>query len=393
MRELAIIGVGMSHFGIYPNKSFEEIGTEAILEALTDAGLKWKDIQIMGCSVSHWHGLSGLLAGNLIGATLGETGIPIFNCSNVCGTGAVVFNNVCAQISSGNYDIGIAVGVDKVPGGFFPAVMSPDPKDVDAVRFHMVGMPNPGFWAIDATRRMHDIGTTHEDYARIKVKNSKHGALNPKARYRKEYTMEDVLNSPMVTYPFRLYEICATSDGAAAAIVCSMDIAKRFTSRPIKVAATRTVTRMFGDACMGGTYFSTQAVPVSASLKEWRAASKAAYEDAGVGPEDLDFAEVADNTPWHELAFYEVIGLCKEGEAEQLLADGMTQIGGKIPVCPSGGFSSFGEATGAMGIFQLYETVRQLRDQCGARQVNGAKVGYCHVQGNLGNTGVTILVK
>ena len=119
MRDLAIIGVGMTPFGIFPEKSMEQLGAEAVLEALADAGLEWKDIQVMGCSVSHWHGLSGLLAGNLIAATLGETGIPIFNCSNVCGTGAIVFSNVCTHIASGNYDMGIAVGLDKVPGGFF----------------------------------------------------------------------------------------------------------------------------------------------------------------------------------------------------------------------------------------------------------------------------------
>jgi acetyl-CoA acetyltransferase len=393
MRDLAIIGIGMTPFGIFPDKSLVDLGADAIFEALADAGLDWKDIQIMGCSVSHWHGLSGLLAGNMIASSIGETGIPIFNCSNVCGTGAIVFNNVCAQISSGNYDIGIAVGVDKVPGGFFPAVISPDIKDYDAVRFHMVGMPNPGYWAMDATRRMYDLGTTHEDYALVKVKNSKHGSLNPKARYKKIYTLEEVMNSPMVTYPFRLLEICATSDGAGAVIVCSMEKARKYTNKPIKIAATRTVTRMFGDAALGGTFFSTQAVPPSESLKEWIAVSKAAYEQAGIGPEDLDFVELAENTPWQELAYSEAMGLCKVGEAEKLLREGATQIGGRIPICPSGGFSSFGEATGAMGITQLYEAVIQLRGQAGVRQVEGAKVGYCQVQGNLGNTGCTILVK
>lgn len=393
MRELAIIGVGMTPFGIFPDKSMEQLGADAVVEAVANAGIDWKDIQIMGCSVSHWHGLSGFLAGNHIAAVLGETGIPIFNCSNVCGTGAIVFSNVCAHIASGNYDIGIAVGVDKVPGGFFPAVESPDPKDADAVRFHMMGMANPGYWAMDAVRRMHEYGTTDEDYAQVKVKNSKHGALNPKARYRKVYTIEEVLNSPMVSYPFRLYEVCATSDGAAAAIICSMEIAKRYTTKPVKVAAYRTGSRMFADAGITGTYFSTQAVPSSEGLKEWRAVANAAYEQAGVGPEDLSFAELADNTPWNELAFYETMGLCKEGEAERLLWDGVTQLGGRVPVCPSGGFASFGEATGAMGISQVYEAVLQLRGQAGTRQIEGAKVGFCQVMGGMSNNGCSILMR
>jgi acetyl-CoA acetyltransferase len=154
-----------------------------------------------------------------------------------------------------------------------------------------------------------------------------------------------------------------------------MEKARKYVSKPIKVAATRIVTRMFGDAAMGGTFFSTQAVPSSESLKEWTAVSKATYEQAGVGPEDLDLVELAENTPWQELAYSEAMGLCKVGEAEKLLREGATQIGGRIPICPSGGFSSFGEATGAMGITQLYEAVIQLRGQAGARQVEGAKVG------------------
>jgi acetyl-CoA acetyltransferase len=229
----------------------------------------------------------------------------------------------------------------------------------------------------------------------VKVKNSRHGLGNPNARYRKEYSEEEVLASPMVADPLRLLEICATSDGAAALVLSSMEFARKRGSDPVRVAAVSTVTPRFPSAIVELPDFATDSaysVPVpDNTFRGWVAA--AAYQEAGIGPEELDLAEVYDLSSAMELDWYEDIGICKRGEAEKLLNDGATAIGGRIPVNPSGGLACFGEAVPAQALAQVCELTWQLRGQAGERQVQGAKVGLTANQGLFGHGSSVILKK
>jgi acetyl-CoA acetyltransferase len=230
-------------------------------------------------------------------------------------------------------------------------------------------------------------GATDRDFARVKVKNARHGVANPNARYRKEVTEEEVLASPVVADPLRLLEICATSDGGAAVVLTSLEYARRHASKPVTIAAVSTVTPRFPNTVIEMPNFATDsAASVALPDSSFRdSIAEAAYEEAGIGPDDLDLAEVYDLSSALELDWYENIGLCKEGEAERLLNDGDTTIGGRIPVNPSGGLSCFGEAVPAQAIAQVCELTWQLRGQARGRQVEGARVGLTINQGLFGH--------
>jgi len=392
MREVGILGTGMHPWGKFPEKSYVELGVYACQMALKDAGIKWTDIEAIASGSYFWGGMAGLHAGHQLAAAMGETGIPIVNVANACATATSALRQGWMMVASGLYDIVLVVGLDKSPKGFFPG-LSEQPDDVEFLRWRMVGASNPAYWAMECRRRMEEFGTTEEDLARIKVKASKVGSLNPNARYRKNFTLEEVMNSPMVCYPLRLYEICATSDGAAAVILASMKKVRQHTTKVIKLAAASLASPQFGDASIRLPLLSFPSEAKAPHLSESAMAAKKAYEQAGIGPEDLDLIELPDNSSWHELAYMEIIGICKEGEAEGLLRDGETELGGRIPVCPSGGANSFGEAIAAQGLLQVCENVLQLRGEAGARQVKDAKVAYSQVYGMLGNNSAAIVVR
>jgi acetyl-CoA acetyltransferase len=231
-------------------------------------------------------------------------------------------------------------------------------------------------------------GATEQDFARVKVKNSRHGISNPKARYKKIFTEEEVLASPLVSAPLRLFEICATSDGGAALVITSMDYAKKKgINNPVKISGVSTISPTFPQTVIDMPDFTTDsAAGISAPDRSFRdSIAYAAYEEAGLGPEDMDLAEVYDLSSALELDWYENIGLCKPGDAEKLLRDGDTEIGGRIPVNPSGGLGCFGEAVPAQAIAQVCELTWQLRGQAGERQVDGAKAGITANQGLFGH--------
>jgi acetyl-CoA acetyltransferase len=242
---------------------------------------------------------------------------------------------------------------------------------------------------------MEVFGATDSDFAKVKVKNARHGLSNPNARYRKEVTEEEVLASPMVADPLRLLEICATSDGAAAVVLASMEYARRRSDpgEPVRVAAVSTVTPRFPNTVIEMPNFATDSAaavgPPELPFRDSVAAE--AYEQAGIGPDDLDVAEVYDLSSALELDWYENIGLCKPGEAEKLLHDGDTTIGGRIPVNPSGGLACFGEAVPAQALAQVCELVWQLRGQASGRQVDGARIGLTANQGLFGHGSSVIL--
>jgi acetyl-CoA acetyltransferase len=286
------------------------------------------------------------------------------------------------------------VGADTAPKGFFAPQAGERVSDPDWLRFRLLGATNPVYFGLYARRRMEVYGATELDFAKVKVKNSQHGYTNPNARYKKTYSVDEVLESPMVSDPLRLLEICATSDGGAALVLSSMEFARRRATRPVTIAAVSTVTPRYPNTLIEMPNFATDsAVGCEIPASPFRdSIAQGAYEQAGVGPEDVDVAEVYDLSTALELDWYENIGLCKPGEAEKLLRDGVTALGGRVPVNPSGGLSCFGEAIPAQAIAQVCELTWQLRGQAGERQVAGAKVGVTANQGLFGH-GSSVLVK
>jgi acetyl-CoA acetyltransferase len=391
MRNVSIVGVGLHPWGKFTDKSFVDLGIKAIDQALADAGMPWKDIETMCSGIYIWGGNAGHLSGQYLAGVLGETGIPIMNVYAACATGSSALRAAYLSVASGQYDTALAVGVDISPEGFLTAKSDNPRQDRDVIRWRMVGMANPIYWALECRKRMSRYGTTPEDLARVKVLLSQYGSRNPNARYKKAYELQEVLNSNMVSDPLRLLEICATSDGAAAIVLCADKIKSKFHGRPIKIAASTIGSSVYGDPTLRISALSSPAKAEAPLLSESYSASRQAYEMAGLGPEDIDVLELPDNSAWHYLQYLETCGFCKEGEAERLLRENATTLDGKIPVCPSGGFSSFGEAIGAQALWQVVEVVMQLRGLCGERQVKNAKVGMAQTYGLMGNSGTTIL--
>jgi benzoylsuccinyl-CoA thiolase BbsB subunit len=365
MREVAVIGVGQSIFGKLPEKSVAELGAEAVSAALTDAGISPRDIQVAYASRLYnvWCTAQDILK------EVGIRNIEMVNVENTCAGGSTAFRGVWKEIADGHYDIGIAVGVESmttspIAGKLIP----PEKNDLDG---HL-GMTMPAMFAMVARRQMEEQGATPEDFAQISVKNHRHACLNPYAQYKKEFTVEEVLNSRMICEPITLLMCCPNTDGAAAAILCSKDIAKKYTTKPIRVIAS---------TLLSGDYKEFQKdITVSPLLGK---ISNMAYEMAGCGPEDIDLVEMHDAFANEEMLRYEDLGLCKRGEGVGLIRSGATEIGGKIPVNPSGGLLSLGHPLSASGIRTICEIVLHLRNQAGARQTLNAKVGLAHMHGGV----------
>ena len=306
---------------------------------------------------------------------LGWTGARVSSAYAACASGAQAIDNARAQILAGLCDVALVVGADTTPKGFFAPVGGERKDDPDWLRFHLLGATNPTYFALYARRRMELFGATERGLRRAsRSRTRRHGLANPNARYRKEVTAEEVLASPMVADPLRLLEICATSDGGAALVLSSLDFARRH-GRADRPRAPSTPCRRSPRASRRPIIempnFSTDSAAGRRRRigRDLQAVGRlAAYEEAGIGPEDVDLAEVYDLSSALELDWYEDIGLCKEGEAERLLRDGDTAVGGRVPVNPSGGLSCFGEAIPAQAIAQVCELVWQLRGRAtGAR--------------------------
>ncbi|MGB7050155.1 MAG: lipid-transfer protein [Acidimicrobiales bacterium] len=387
-KRIAVLGAGMHPWGKW-GRSFVEYGLSAATDALDDAGLEWSDIQYVAGADTIRNGYPGFVAGTTFAQALGWTGARVSSAYAACASGAQAIANARAQILAGLCDVALVVGADTTPKGFFTPVGGDRKDDPDWLRFHLMGATNPTYFALYARRRMELHGATEADFAQVKVKNARHGLSNPNARYRKEVTTEEVLASPMVADPLRLLHICATSDGGAALVLPSTDFARRQAGKDgvVTIDAVSTVTPRFPQTTIEMPNFSTDSAaavsPVGPGFKE--SVVLAAYDEAGIGPEDVDLAEVYDLSSALELDWYEDLGLCKQGEAEQLLRDGDTTIGGRVPVNPSGGLSCFGEAIPAQAIAQVCELVWQLRGEADGRQVEGAKLGVTANQGLFGH--------
>ncbi|WP_329286205.1 lipid-transfer protein [Streptomyces sp. NBC_01455] len=393
--EVAVLGAGMHPWGKWGH-GFVEYGVAAARAALADAGVDWRDVDSVVGADTVRGGYPGHVAGATFAKALGWQGARVTSVYAACASGAHAVGTARAQILSGLADLVLVVGADAAPKGFFRPAGGDRPDDPDWLRFRVLGATNPTYFGLYARRRMAVHGDTLEDFAQVKVKNAAFGALNPNARYRKRVTAEEVAGSAVVADPLRLLDICATSDGGAALVLSSMEFARRHgTADPVRIRAVSTVTPRYPNTVLDLPDIATDsAAAVEPAADTFRASiARAAYEEAGIGPEDLSLAEVYDLSTALELQWYEDLGLCTEGEAAKLLREGATALGGRIPVNASGGLASFGEAVPAQAIAQVCELTWQLRGHAGDRQVGGARVGITANQGLFGHGSSVVAVR
>lgn len=375
MREVVVLGVGMHPFGRFLDKSLSDLAKVAIWDALKDANVPAKDVQVayLGNSIGGLiTGQEGIRAQTILGPC-GFGGIPMVNVENACASASTAFRGVWLEIASGLYDVGLAVGVEKMfledRARTISALIS-----VSQIELSKLGMQFVGEAAMRCKRYMRRYGGTKEDLALVAVKNSYNGSLNPYAYHRKPYTLEEILNSPLIAEPLHLYMTSTIADGAAAAILCSKEMAKRYTSKPpISVAAC---------VLKSGRYRESDPLDTDVPSTITLTANEA-YEQAGMGPKDIDVAEVHDAMSPIELVSCEDLGFCKKGEGLRFLKEGRTKITGDIPINTSGGLCSRGHPVGATGIAQVAEIVWQLGGEAGPRQVANAKVGMCEDSGGV----------
>ena len=392
--DVAVVGVGMHPWGKW-GRNFVGYGMAAARAALDDAGVAWSDIQFVVGGETVRNGYGGYVAGSTMARALGWNGARVATCYAACASGSAAIEAARTRILAGLCDLALVVGADTTPKGFLAPNAGERWDDPDWLRFRLVGATNPAFFGMYARRRMDLYGAGPADFAMVKVKNARHGLHNPNARYRAEVKAEDVMASPVVSDPLRLLDICATSDGGAAVVLASMDTARRLGRGDVRIKAVSTVTPRFPNTAVDLPDIATDsAASVSPPALGFRPSiAAAAYEEAGIGPSDLSLAEVYDLSTALELDWYEDIGLCGPGEAEKLLHEGVTTIGGRVPVNPSGGLACFGEAVPAQAIAQVCEVAWQLRGQAGERQVEGAQVGLTINQGLFGHGSCVILAK
>lgn len=376
---VAIIGVGIHPFGRTAERTGMQQGAYAARLALKDAGVDWKDIQF-GYGGSYSSGNADALCNEL-----GLTGIPFTNVMNACATGGSSLLAACKEIRSGDADIGLVVGFDKHDRGAFNA----DPSEYSLGAWYGEAgmMLTTQFFAMKIQKYMADHGITSDALGCVAEKAYQNGTLNPNAWRRTPIGLEEIKNSMMVNDPLTKYMFCSPSEGGVALVVCREDIANRFSGKPIFVAGASMRTRKFGSFEVYGTSVANHDVP-NASVE----ASRAAYEAAGLGPKDIDLAQLQDTEAGAEIMHMAENGFCQHGEQEHILRNGETRLTGRLPINTDGGCLANGEPIGASGLRQIYESVLQLRGQAGERQIPGnPKTAYTHVYGAPGISAVTIL--
>lgn len=376
IRDVYVLGVGVHPFGRFANKDVIEIAREAVLRAIDDAGLPWQKVGAAYCGTV----FAGPMAGNKVLARVGLTGIPTVNVENACASGGSALREAYQAVAGGFCDVAIAFGMEKMPKGFIAG----NPNDWFAVMGLAV---NPQYFALKARWHMATFGTTEKHLVQVSVKNHRNGALNPFAMYKKAMSFDEIANSQMVNDPLRLLMLCAPNEGAAAVVLCSKDVARRYSTKLIKLAAIVLDSPVYGTTEVPHISVSAR---VDAPTVTMTAAAEA-YEKAGIGPHDLDLVELQDTDSASEIIYTEELGLCARGEGAKLLEDGETEIDGRIPVNVSGGLLSKGEPLGASALAQIAEVVWQLRGEADARQVKDARTGMTHVYGALGNCAVSVL--
>lgn len=386
MRDVVIIGVGMTPFGKFMDRGLQDLGREAIWNAIEDSNVPLKHIQVayvanaLGPQLTDFKGTIG----QHIVTTAGIFAIPIVNVENACSSGSTALRNACLEVASGNYDVALAVGAEKMYCGDTAKSAA---AMASGTIYGKLGFMFVALYAMQLRRWMEKNSVTKEHFAKVVAKNKFNGSLNPNAQFKKPMSIDEILNSRVVAEPLTQYMCSSIADGSAAAIVCAKEIARRYTSKPlIEVAACELVS---------GTFTYPDETHEAISTR----AAKRAYQKAGIGPEDVNVVELHDAMAPAELMLYEELGLCKEGEAARMIDEGKTMITGTIPVNPSGGLASKGHPVAATGLAQVAEIVWQLRDEAGSRQVsNNPKVGLTenaggYVLGEAAACVVTILKK
>jgi acetyl-CoA acetyltransferase len=395
MREVAIVGAGMTNFGKFLDRSMKDIAGEAVKGALDSAGIDKSKLQVAVVGNATAGLITGqeMIRGQVALREMGIGGIPIINTENACASSSTAFHVAWMYVASGMYDIALAVGMEKLyhedKTKSFKAIGAA--VDVEWVQ-QMAAQAkaaeekkkadNPDvaegagekrsmfmdFYAAFARSHMARYGTTKEQFARVAVKNHYHGSLNPHAQYREVYSLEDVLASPPVAEPLTRLMCSPIGDGAAATVLMSAEMAKQFTTKPVYVKAS----------VLGSGFDRAPGEP-----DVTQTVAKKAYDMAGVGPEDLNVVECHDASAPAELVLYEELGLCAQGEGGKLIDSKATYVDGPIPVNPSGGLISKGHPIGATGVAQIYEIFTQLRGEAGERQVKNPKVGLTENGGGM----------
>ncbi|WP_026910482.1 lipid-transfer protein [Patulibacter minatonensis] len=394
MTGVYVLGVAAHPWGKWPDKPQLQLAIEALTAAADDAGLPLRDLDGLVAASSRFEGGLGWgLHANEVLQAVSESGAQAINVGGGCAAGGIAIHTAASLIASGECEVVAALGAERMPKGFIPRPpgQPDDVTDTDYLRWVAIGATNPAYWAIEARRRMYDHGTTPETLALASVTMHEHAAANPLARYRKRITVEDVLASPRVADPLHLMEICAVSDGSAALILGSEAAARRRGGPLVRVAGSAVASGRFGDPAVRIPTVSMASDGDATHTSEVAGAVLRAQAAAGIGPKDVDVLEMADNSAWHVLAWPESFGFAEPGESDRLLQDGEYGIGGRLPINPSGGFLSFGEATTAQGVLQVCELAWQLRREAGERQVPGASVGQSAVLG-LGANGASVVL-
>ena len=378
MSDVYIVGVDMIKFGRFPEKTVPQLGATAALMALDDADLTMKDMQALYCGNL---GQSSGMVGQRILQEIGQTGIGVVNCANACATGATAFREAWMSIKAGVNDLVLAVGVEQMGKGLLGGAggAAGIPKE------GLLGSGTmPAVFAEAGMEHSRKYGTSFEQFAKVSVKNHHHSTLNSKAMYQIETPLETVMNAEMISYPNTKLMCSVNVDGAAAAVLASESKAKELgLRRAVKVRASVLTSDPFSDRDL---------VMPDVNACTRRAAAQA-YEQAGVGPEDINLVELHDCFATAEILHYENLGLCGDGEAGRMIDDGEVALGGRIPVNVSGGLLSKGHPLGATGIANIYEVSTHLRGEGDKRQVEGARLGLTHVIGLGSACGIHILEK
>lgn len=365
-REVFVIGVGMHRFGKHdvPRRAMHYA---AGIAALEDAHISFRDV---GALYSGYIGGS-MLDGVTFAKDLGLTGLPVVHVENASATGSSAFREAVMAVAGGGSEVAMAIGFDGRLGNT-TAAAGPRRPTMDS------NLLPAAFFAFWAVRRMHDNGTTVETFAKIAAKNWNHARFNKFAERQaeQEITPEKVLAAPMVAYPHTAMMACGAGAGAAAAIVATREVAERLANgRPlVKVVASQMQSERYqpGHVFLGAVVGPSESTRITANL---------AYEEAGLGPQDLSLVHVHNAFPIEELMYYELLGICPDGEGDRLVAEGATAIGGRIPFSTDGGLIGRGHPGGPTGLAQIWDVTQQLRGESGVRQVEGARAGLAHMMG------------
>jgi acetyl-CoA acyltransferase len=376
MSDVYVLGIDMMKFGRFPERTVPQLGAQAALMALDDAGLTIQQMQALYCGNL---GEATAMVGQRILHQIGQTGVPVVNCANACATGATAFREAWISIKAGLYDLVLAVGVEQMGRGLLGGGAKANGISTEGL---LGSGTMPAVFGEAGLEHSHKYGTTFEQFAKVSVKNHHHSTLNPKAMYQIETPLETVMSAEMIAYPNTKLMCSVNVDGAAAAVLASESKAKELgMKRAVRVKASVLTSDPWQERDLVLPDVNTCT----------RNAAQQAYEMAAVGPNDLDLVELHDCFATAEILHYENLRLCENGEGGRLIDTRETALGGRIPVNVSGGLLSKGHPLGATGIANIYEVCTHLRGEAGKRQIDGARLGLTHVIGLGSACGVHIL--